>query len=102
MRPYVAPAGRVGEAGSAKPKGEDQEERLMLVETTIDDGVAIITINRPERKNAITLAMRTDIEHAFLKAQDDEAVRVIVFTGAGGDFSAGADVSEMGGGGVNG
>lgn len=74
----------------------------MLVETTIDDGVAIITINRPERKNAITLAMRTDIEHAFLKAQDDEAVRVIVFTGAGGDFSAGADVSEMGGGGVNG
>lgn len=58
----------------------------MLVEYTVDDGVAVITINRPERKNAITLAMRTDIEHAFLKAQDDDAVRVVIFSGAGTDF----------------
>jgi 2-(1,2-epoxy-1,2-dihydrophenyl)acetyl-CoA isomerase len=74
----------------------------MLVETRIDSGVAVITINRPERKNAITLAMRTDIEHAFLGAQDDDAVRAVVLTGAGSDFSAGADVSEMGGDGVRG
>ncbi|MGB8364151.1 MAG: enoyl-CoA hydratase/isomerase family protein [Rhizomicrobium sp.] len=74
----------------------------MLVEYTVDDGVAVITINRPERKNAITLAMRTDIEHAFLKAQDDDAVRVVIFSGAGTDFSAGADVTELGGDGVYG
>ncbi|HET6970640.1 MAG TPA: enoyl-CoA hydratase-related protein [Phenylobacterium sp.] len=74
----------------------------MLVEMAVEDGVAVITINRPERKNAITLAMRTDIEHAFQKAQDDDQVRAIILTGAGSDFSAGADVTEMGGGGVRG
>lgn len=74
----------------------------MFVEYAVEEGIATITINRPERKNAITLAMRTDIEHAFLRAQDDDAVRVVIFTGARTDFSAGADVSEMGGDGVRG
>ncbi|MFC3174292.1 enoyl-CoA hydratase/isomerase family protein [Novosphingobium bradum] len=62
--------------------------------------VALITIDRPERKNAITLAMRAEIESAFRAADDDPAVRAIVLTGGGGDFSAGADVSEMGEGGI--
>ncbi|WP_395649740.1 enoyl-CoA hydratase/isomerase family protein [Brevundimonas sp.] len=74
----------------------------MAIDLTIEDGVAIITINRPERKNAILLAMRIDIEQAFLKCQDDDSVRAIILTGAGSDFSAGADVGEMGGGGVRG
>src|SRR5271154_787543 len=74
----------------------------MPIDVSLEDGVAIVTINRPERKNAITLAMRTDIEHAFLKAQDDDNVRAVVLTGAGSDFSAGADVGEMGGDGVRG
>jgi len=74
----------------------------MLVELTIHDGVAVITINRPERKNAVTLAMRTEIEHAFRKAQEDAQVRAIVLTGTGSDFSAGADVGELGGGGARG
>jgi 2-(1,2-epoxy-1,2-dihydrophenyl)acetyl-CoA isomerase len=74
----------------------------MSVEMTVEDGVAVVTINRPERKNAITIAMRTEIEQAFLRAQDDDSVRVIILTGAGNDFSAGADVGEMGGGGVPG
>lgn len=72
----------------------------MNVEYIIEDGVATIVINRPERKNAITVAMRSEIEEAFRRAQDDHEVRAIVFTGAGADFSAGADVGEMGGGGV--
>lgn len=72
----------------------------MPVELAIQDGVAVITINRPERKNAITMAMRSEIEGAFRSAQDDPEVRAVVFTGAGSDFSAGADVMEMGGGGV--
>lgn len=72
----------------------------MGVEYSVEDGVATIVINRPERKNAITVAMRSEIEEAFRRAQDDHDVRAILFTGAGGDFSAGADVGEMGGGGV--
>ncbi len=74
----------------------------MAIDLTIEDGIATITINRPERKNAILLAMRIDIEQAFLQCQDDDSVRVIILTGAGSDFSAGADVGEMGGGGVRG
>jgi len=73
----------------------------MSVDWSLEDGVATVTINRPERKNAITLAMRTEIEAAFQKAQDDPAVRVVVLTGAGENFSAGADVSEMSGLGMN-
>jgi 2-(1,2-epoxy-1,2-dihydrophenyl)acetyl-CoA isomerase len=74
----------------------------MSVEMTVEDGIAVVTLNRPERKNAITIAMRLEIEAAFQSAQEDDAVRVIVLTGAGNDFSAGADVGEMGGGGVPG
>ncbi|MGE0742384.1 MAG: enoyl-CoA hydratase/isomerase family protein [Hyphomonadaceae bacterium] len=74
----------------------------MGIEYSVSEGIATITINRPERKNAILLAMRTDIQHAFEKAQDDDDVRVIILTGAGADFSAGADVGEMGGGGTRG
>jgi 2-(1,2-epoxy-1,2-dihydrophenyl)acetyl-CoA isomerase len=74
----------------------------MGIEYSVSEGVATITISRPERKNAILLAMRTDIQHAFEKAQDDDEVRAIILTGAGSDFSAGADISEMGGGGTRG
>ena len=50
----------------------------MAIDLSIENGVATVTINRPERKNAILLAMRTEIETAFLKCQDDDAVRVII------------------------
>src|SRR5271167_1423640 len=73
----------------------------MSVDWSFENGVATITINRPERKNAITLAMRTEIEKAFQCAQDDPEVRAVILTGAGGNFSAGADVSEMSGLGMN-
>lgn len=74
----------------------------MSVEVEIVGGVATVTINRPERKNAITLAMRTQIQSVFQQLQDDDEVRAIIFTGAGGSFSAGADVGEIGAGGVRG
>lgn len=74
----------------------------MLVDYSVQDGVATIVINRPERKNAITLAMRGEIEAAFRKAQADADVRAVILTGAGSDFSAGADVGELGGGGPRG
>lgn len=74
----------------------------MSIEMTVKDSVATIMIVRPERKNAITLAMRTEIQHAFERAQDDDDIRAVIFRGAGNDFSAGADVGEMGGGGTRG
>ena len=74
----------------------------MPIDLKVEGGVAVVTIDRPERKNAITMAMRMEIVRAFERVQDDDAERAIVLTGAGGDFSAGADVGEMGSGGVRG
>jgi 2-(1,2-epoxy-1,2-dihydrophenyl)acetyl-CoA isomerase len=74
----------------------------MSIDVSIDGGVAIVTINRPERKNAITMAMRQEFQGVFQRLQDDDEVRAIILTGAGTDFSAGADVGEIGTGGVRG
>ncbi|MBV9841058.1 MAG: enoyl-CoA hydratase/isomerase family protein [Sphingomonadaceae bacterium] len=74
----------------------------MSVEVAMANGVATVTINRPERKNAITMAMRNNFQAAFQALQDDDEVRAIILTGAGSDFAAGADVGEMGTGGVRG
>jgi 2-(1,2-epoxy-1,2-dihydrophenyl)acetyl-CoA isomerase len=74
----------------------------MSVDVEIANRIATVTINRPERKNAITLPMRQDFQAVFQRLEDDDDVRVIILRGAANDFSAGADVGEMGGGGVRG
>lgn len=74
----------------------------MSIDVAVADGVAVVTINRPERKNAITMAMRGQFQTVFQQLQDDDEVRAIILTGAGGEFAAGADVGEMGTGGVRG
>jgi len=56
-------------------------------------GIAVITFNRPERLNGMTVAMKRDLIEALLEAQLDDRVRVIVFTGSGRAFSAGDDIS---------
>ena len=63
---------------------------------TTDGGIATVTINRPERRNAITFAMWNQLHRILVDLKEDPAVRVIVFRGAGGEaFSAGADISEF-------
>jgi len=74
----------------------------MTIDVRREGGVAIVTINRPERKNAITMDMRRNLPVVFQDLADDNEVRAIVLCGAGGDFSAGADIGEMGEGGVRG
>jgi len=60
-----------------------------------DDRVAIITFNRPERLNAFSLELRDEVADAVDKADRDEAVRVLVVTGAGERaFSAGYDIKQ--------
>jgi enoyl-CoA hydratase/carnithine racemase len=56
------------------------------------NGVLTITLNRPERLNAFTPQMRDELLDALERADDDDAVRVIVFTGAGRGYCAGADL----------
>jgi enoyl-CoA hydratase/carnithine racemase len=59
------------------------------------DGVAIITLNRPARLNAWTPVMHVEVKAAMRAASDDPNVRVIVLTGAGRGFCAGADMSAL-------
>src|SRR4051812_3413495 len=59
--------------------------------------VGTITLNRPGKLNAWTLRMEEEVEHAILSAAADEEVRIIVLTGAGRGFCAGADMSLLSG-----
>jgi len=60
--------------------------------------VAVLTINRPEKRNAMTAQMWADLPGVLAGLADDEAVRVLVVTGAGPSFCAGADISDLLGG----
>lgn len=57
----------------------------------VADGVAVLTLNCPERRNAYTAEMGELLSRAYRDCDDDDAVRAIVLTGAGTAFCAGAD-----------
>ncbi|MGP4753699.1 enoyl-CoA hydratase-related protein [Agrobacterium pusense] len=59
------------------------------------DGVAIVTLNRPNQRNAVTYAMWCELAERVRGFDSDPDVRAILLTGAGADFSAGADISEF-------
>lgn len=57
--------------------------------------VAIVTLNRPERKNPLTFESYRELTDFFLALQKDEDIKAVVVTGAGGNFSSGGDVFEI-------
>ena len=61
----------------------------------IDDGVAVITMNRPDRRNAFSPDMISALGAVLARVETDEAVGCVVLTGAAGAFSAGGDVKSM-------
>src|SRR5437588_10301480 len=61
----------------------------------IDSGVAVITMNRPERRNAFSQAMVSALCTFLAQVETEEAVGCVVLTGAGGAFCAGGDVKSM-------
>jgi enoyl-CoA hydratase/carnithine racemase len=68
---------------------------LHAVTYGVANRVATITLNRPDRLNAWTGRMHTEYRHCLMRAEADDDVRVIVVTGAGRGFCAGADVTAL-------
>jgi enoyl-CoA hydratase/carnithine racemase len=62
---------------------------------TVDGKVATITLNRPERKNPLTFESYAELRDLFGALQHDEDIKVVVLTGAGGNFCSGGDVHEI-------
>jgi isohexenylglutaconyl-CoA hydratase len=60
-----------------------------------DGGVLTLTLNRPELRNAMSLAMVLELREALTAAEGDDRTRVVVLRGAGGHFCAGADLRDM-------
>lgn len=72
-------------------------ENLLL---KLERGVLEVTLNRPESRNAMSLAMVADLNAVFDAIVDERAIRVVILRGAGGHFCAGADLKQMMAGGM--
>jgi len=71
------------------------EPTSFLYEVDDATGVATITLNRPDRLNALTFEVYDELRRAFYALHDEEAVRVIVITGSGRAFCSGGDVEDI-------
>ena len=67
-------------------------ERIRLEKSA---AVCTVTLNRPEKRNALDETTIVELKRGFAEAEQDAAVRVIVLRGAGPDFCAGADLSQL-------
>ena len=84
-----------GGAGSGKDEGaESSEADVVLYETR--GAVALVTMNRPQYRNAQNAVMTYALDAAFQRAIDDDAIKVIVLAGSGPHFSAGHDIGTPG------
>ncbi len=61
---------------------------------TIEQGIATLTLNRPERLNSFTQAMHLEVRDALKRVEEDKSVRVLLLTGAGRGFCAGQDLND--------
>jgi enoyl-CoA hydratase/carnithine racemase len=71
------------------------EAPLTLLAGPDEQGVAVVTLNRPDRKNALSIALRDEVTARLDRLAGDPAVRALVITGRGGSFSAGFDLAEF-------
>ncbi len=66
-----------------------------MIEFRVDAGVARITLNRPEKRNALNAELIAALRDALSRSAKDENVRVVLITGAGPDFCSGADLARL-------
>ena len=70
--------------------------KFEFLEYQLDQHVLTITLNRPDRLNALTRELEDELFHAMRTADEDDEVRVVILTGAGKGFCAGADLEALG------
>lgn len=68
---------------------------MSVLELTRVGACAVLTLNRPEARNALSLELRNALAEALPKVRDDEKIRAVVLTGSGGHFCAGGDLRAM-------
>jgi enoyl-CoA hydratase len=73
----------------------------VLIVTRTGDGVVVLTLNRPDRRNAISSELAAGLCRVLGELASDSSARVVVLTGAGGAFCAGLDLKELGDSGTN-
>ena len=61
----------------------------------VDDGVATVTLNRPQARNALSMALMGELLTAFTALAEDKDVKVVILAGAGPGFCAGHDLKEL-------
>src|SRR5215218_586427 len=66
-----------------------------LIDLQVQSGIATLTLNRPDKRNAMSDDMRTEFIHALERVAADKAIRALVLTGAGKGFCAGGDIAGM-------
>src|SRR3982075_623775 len=76
-----------------KEKSQEKSQELLY---SVEDSIATITLNRPERMNALTHDLEAELHRTFDQADANRAVRVIILTGAGRAFCAGYDQGQTG------
>ena len=65
------------------------------VTVDFEDNIAWVTLNRPEKRNAISPSLSDDMMEALDRVEHDEDIKVMVLTGAGDSYSAGMDLKEF-------
>lgn len=81
-----------GPSQDATPVISEREATSVTVER--DGAVAVLTLNRPDRRNALDAGMKTVLRRALEEAASDDAVRAVLLTGAGSAFCVGQDLAE--------
>jgi enoyl-CoA hydratase len=69
----------------------------MSLEIERSDGVAVLTLNRPEKRNALSIELRYELARLLAELESDSAVGALVLTGAGSAFCSGMDTTQFGG-----
>ena len=71
------------------------DSKLLDINTDEDTGVAWLTLNRPEKKNALSIALLAELSASLRKLAENDKIRCIVSTGAGDSYSSGRDLYDM-------